>query len=80
MRSWTNRPDAPPSTLNLWWGAKQTQERIPWQYPEGEAAFIHLELQVLSMTQELEHTAQINITLLIFIRNLLLKLIRSEVT
>lgn len=48
--------------------------------PKGEVAFIHLGLQVLTMIQEFKHTAQINITFLIFIRNLLLELIRSEVT
>lgn len=48
--------------------------------PKGKAAFIHLGLQVLSTIQEFKHTAQINIALLIFIRNLLLELIRSEVT
>lgn len=37
-------------------------------------------LQVLSMIQEFKHTAQINISLLIFIRNLRLKLIHSEVS
>lgn len=80
MRSWTNRPDAPPSTLGLWWGQSRPKRESLANNPKGEAASIHLGLQVLSMIQKFKHTAQINITLLIFIRNLLFKLICSGVT